>query len=132
MHEMVAVATVSQPIEAMPIQVELGSFGIESKLNGDLIVAANPLLSNAIGGIQVMVSPADAERAIEILAERRFVEAEAEAERARTCPNCGNKNGVSIKRPALIGILAVLTLGAFCLLYPWPRYKCPDCRYKWR
>ncbi len=129
---MVVVATVSQPFEATPIQMKLGSFGIESELNGEMTVAANPFLSNAIGGIQVLVSETDAERATEILAEHRRVEAEEEAARARTCPKCGNTNGVPVKRPVLIAILAVVTLGAFCLLYPWPRYRCPDCRHKWR
>jgi hypothetical protein len=129
---MVVVATVSQPFEATPIQMKLGSFGIESELNGEMTVAANPFLSNAIGGIQVLVSETDAERATEILAEHRRVEAEVEAVRARTCPKCGNTNGVPVKRPVLIAILAVVTLGAFCLLYPWPRYRCQDCRHKWK
>jgi hypothetical protein len=130
--DMVPVATVSQPMEATPIQIKLGSFGIESELSDNLTVAANPLLSNAVGGIQILVSGAEAERASDILADHRRAEAEAEAERARTCPKCGNKSGVSVKRPVLVGILGVVTLGAFCLLYPWPRYKCSDCKHKWR
>ena len=132
LQDMVAVATVSQPFEAATIQMKLGSFGIESELNGEMTVVANPLLSNAIGGIQVLVSATDAQRAAEILAEHRRFEAEEETERARTCPKCSSKNGVSVRLPLLIAILVVLTLGAFCLLYPWPRYKCPDCGYKWK
>jgi hypothetical protein len=129
---MVPVATVSQPMEAMPIQVKLGSFGIEAQLTDNLTVAANPLLSNAIGGIRIFVAAADAVRAAEILTEHRRAEAEEQAELARTCPKCGNKNGVIVKRPVLVGILAAVTLGAFCLLYPWPRYECHECRHKWR
>ena len=129
---MVTVATVSHPIEATPIQMKLGSFGLESELDGDLTVAAHPLLSNAIGGIHILVSSADAARASEILAEHRRAEAAEEAQRARTCPKCKSQNGIPVKRPVLVGILAVLTIGVFSLLYPWPRYKCPDCRHKWR
>ncbi len=47
--QMIVVATVSQPLEATPVQVKLGSFGIESQLNGEMTIAANPLLSNAVG-----------------------------------------------------------------------------------
>jgi hypothetical protein len=130
--QMIVVATVSQPLEATPVQVKLGSFGIESQLNGEMTIAANPLLSNAVGGIHVLVSESDAERAIEILAQHHREESEAEARRARSCPECGNENGVLVKRPIVIAILAVITIGAFCLLYPWPRYRCPDCRHKWR
>ncbi len=129
---MVLVATVSQPMEAMPIQVKLGSFGIESELMDNLTVAANPFLSNAIGGIKIFVSVTDAVRATEILKEHRRAEVEEQAELARTCPKCGNGNGIIVKRPVLVGILAVVTLGFFCLLYPWPRYKCHECRHKWR
>lgn len=128
----VAVATVSQPMDATLLQLKLGSFGIESELDGDFTVAANPLLSNAIGGIRVVVSTPDAERATRILAEHFQAQAEADAAVARICPKCGGKNGNPVRRPLLLGFLAVLTLGVFCLVYPWPRYRCPDCNHKWR
>ena len=129
---MVPITTVSQPAEATPLQVLLGSHGIKSQLDGDYTVAANPLLSNAVGGIQLMVSETNAKHATDILAEYRRAEAEEEAIRARTCPKCGCQNGDLIKRPLIFAILAIVTLGAFCLLYPWPKYKCPDCGHKWR
>ncbi|MFC1497934.1 hypothetical protein ACFLS1_05610 [Verrucomicrobiota bacterium] len=131
-REMVVVATVSQPMEATPIQVRLGTEGIDSHLDGDYTVAANPLLSNAIGGIQLLVSARDAERAAAVLAEYFKAKAESEAIVARTCPRCGKKNGIDVRRPALLAVLAVITFGAFCLLYPWPLYRCPDCKHKWR
>lgn len=129
---LIPVATASQPIEATSIQIMLGAHGIESELRGELTVAANPLLSNAIGGIRILVSSADSARAMEILEEHRRLEVEAEAQRARTCPECGKGNGMAVRRPFWIGILILFTLGVFCLLYPWPRYKCPDCGWKWR
>ncbi len=48
---MVVVATVSQPFEATPIQMKLGSFGIESELNGEMTVAANPFLARQGTGL---------------------------------------------------------------------------------
>lgn len=127
----VVVATVSQPMDATMVQVRLGADGIESQLDGEFTVAVNPLLSNALGGVRVLVSAGDAERAAEIVADFFREKAEEEAVVAKTCPRCGSKNGAMVRRPLLLGLLAVVTLGAFCLLYPWYRYRCPDCKHKW-
>jgi len=129
---MVAVATASQPMDATTIQVELGSCGIESELDGEFTVAANPLLSNAIGGIKILVPVQDAERAMSILAISAQEKSEAAAVLAKTCPKCKNENGETVSRPNWAGILAVFTLGAFALFYPWPKYKCPNCNHTWR
>ena len=58
--------------------------------------------------------------------------AEEEAALARTCPKCENKNGTTVRRPNWAGVLAVITLGAFALFYPWPKFICPDCKHKWK
>lgn len=128
----VTLTSVSQPFEAVPIQMKLSACGIETELKGEMTVAVDPLLSNAIGGIQIQVSSSDTAQAAEILAEHRREEQAAEELRARTCPKCNHQNGGPVKRPLPIGILVVLTLGIFSLLYPWPRYKCPDCQNTWR
>jgi hypothetical protein len=129
--KMVAVATASQPMEATTIQVELGSCGIDSELDGEFTVAANPLLSNAIGGIKILVPLQEAERAMSILAANAQAKAEEEAALAKTCPKCKNENGEAIQRPNWAGVLAVITMGAFSVFYPWPKYRCPDCNHKW-
>ena len=129
---LVTVATVSQPYEATPIQILLGSNGIDSELLGENTVAANPLFSNAVGGIQIAVAAEDAERATELVEEHRRAEREAEAERARKCPQCGQEGDPAPPRPSWHGVLFVLTLGAFTLLFPWPRYACTACGHKWR
>ena len=129
--EIVAVATASQPMEATMIQVELESHGIESQLYSELTVAANPLLSNAIGGVRVLVSAQDFARASAILAERAREKAQKEAVLARTCPECGNENGQKRRCSVWAGILMILTLGAYSLLFMSPRYVCPSCNHKW-
>lgn len=130
--KMVAVATAAQPMDATTIQVELGSCGIDSELDGEFTVAANPLLSNAIGGIKILVPFNDAERAKSILTANSQAKVEEEAIRAKTCPKCENENGKPVRRPNWAGILAVITLGAFSVFYPWPKYRCPDCNHKWK
>lgn len=130
--KMVAVATASQPMDATTIQVELGACGIESELDGEFTVAANPMLSNAIGGIKILVPVQNAERAMSILAANARAKSEAESALAKTCPRCKKENGEIVSRPNWAGILAVITLGAFALFYPWPKYRCLDCNHKWR
>lgn len=128
----VVVATVSQTFDAMPLQIKLGSQGIKTELNGDLIVSANPLLSNAIGGVQILVSITDADRATTIVNEFHQEEAEKENERLHSCPKCGSKNGGYVKRNILTAIAIVTFIRELSLLLPWSKYKCPDCGHKWR
>jgi predicted RNA-binding Zn-ribbon protein involved in translation (DUF1610 family) len=128
----ITIATASQPMEAAMIQVALGSHDLDSQLDGEYTIAVDPLLSNAIGGVQVKVAPTDVARAREILAEIAREKREAESLEARTCPSCGSVEGEKIKKPNLIGILTVLTLGGFSLLFPWPKYKCPSCGTTWK
>ena len=130
--QMIVVATASQPMDATTIQVELGSMGIDSELDGEFTVAANPLLSNAIGGIKILVQSQDAEQAMSILAANSQAKAEEEAALAKTCPKCKNENGEAVRRPNWAGVLAVITLGAFSVFYPWPKYRCLDCNHKWK
>jgi len=128
MLDMVVITTVSQPLDATLIQLELDSFGIESKTTGDLTISVDPLLSNAIGGIKVLVSAVNAENASEIIEKHRQAKDQAD----RVCPECGNKNGIIIKHSVLIVIFLILTIGAGILLYPWFKYKCPKCGNKWK
>jgi hypothetical protein len=130
--KMVAVATASQPMEATLIQVELGSCGIDSNLDGEFTVAANPLLSNAVGGIRIVVSAEDAKHASAVLANYYKQKRETDAALEKTCPKCKNENGRTVRQPNWVGILSVITVGAFSLFYPWPKYRCPDCNHKWR
>ena len=126
------VTTASQPMEATMIQVALGSHDIDSKLDGEYTIGVDPLLSNAIGGVKVMVAAEDLALAHQILTELEQNKKESEALKSRTCPSCGCEKGESMERPNIIGIASVLTLGAFTLLFPWSRYKCPDCGNKWK
>ena len=63
----VAVATYWQLVEAKMASALLGSEGIKSRLADDGITGANPLLAIAVGGIRVLVAPADAEEASQLL-----------------------------------------------------------------
>jgi ribosomal protein S27AE len=126
------VAQATQAIEATQIQMQLDACGIDSRLDGEMTVVVDPLLSNAIGGIKVLVSTEDAEQAAEVVADYRQREKEAYEAKKRICPTCGDENGHLRKAPVLLGILSILTLGALSLLMSWERYKCPNCGQTWK
>lgn len=126
--EMVEVAAVLHPIKATNIQAELDTCGIDSELDGVAVTMANPLLSSASGGIKILVSAEDAERARSVLAENAKQRAEEKALHARRCPQCKSENGAALRRPGWGAVLALLTFGA----YRCPKYRCPDCGHKWR
>jgi hypothetical protein len=131
MSKNIPIATCSDTLEASMIQMELESSEINCELENEFTVGVNPLLANAVGGIKITVSIENAENASRVLAKHYENKAKEEAERAKICPRCKNNNGQSIKRPHWVGIITVLTLGAFSVFYAWPKYECPDCRNKW-
>ncbi|MFO7821869.1 MAG: DUF2007 domain-containing protein, partial [Lentisphaeria bacterium] len=88
--------------------------------------------SNAVGWVKVLVDEENLEDARCIIEEHRRTAAEQHEDARKRCPKCGGTDGQEIKRPLILGILAVLTLGALTLLIGWPRFKCPDCGHKWR
>ena len=121
----------NQPEEAYLVRSILDSQGIKSSIDGQHTVGINPLLTNAVGGVRLLISSRDKEDASRILKDFYENRAEAEANRARICPKCLCEDGEEIDRSFLFSILAVVTLGIYCLLFPWAKFKCPNCNNKW-
>ncbi|MDX2013148.1 MAG: hypothetical protein SFW67_23335 [Myxococcaceae bacterium] len=65
----VSVKTVTFRHEAELVVLGLGAAGIDAWLVDHFLVSADPLISNAVGGIKVHVAEADEARAREIVAE---------------------------------------------------------------
>ena len=126
------VATFGQPMESHILQSALESAGIETILDGEYTVANDPILSTSIGGIRLKVRDDQLELARPIVEDYLRSEREAREQREKTCPACSGCNGVPVTRPVWFAILALLTLGVFVLLFPWDRYRCPDCGHRWR
>ena len=131
MGQHITIAACSQTLEASMIQMELDAAGIESELENEFTVGVDPLLSNAVGGIKISVLTEDVEKARQVMEKYYETKALEEEQKARTCPKCRYRNGNPVRRPNWIGILSVLTLGAFSLFYAWPKYSCPSCKHKW-
>ena len=129
---LVVVGAFSQPYEVDTVQILLDSVGIESCTEGENTVAVDPFLSNAIGGIRLLVFESDAEAASEVLQNYHDEQAEQDLEKSRKCPSCQSDSIVDVHSVAIFYVLAVLTLGVFFLLFPWPRHKCSECKHEWR
>lgn len=127
----VAVGNAPQPMEAALLQMELEAHGISSVQDGEYTVAIDPLLSNAIGGVRVLVDEADEAKAREVLAEFYRRRREDEAAQEFICPACGQDDALPVQRPVIFWLMMALSFGVLALL-PWPRYVCGACGHRWR
>ena len=64
--KLIVLETYMFPHEAYPLMTKLKDEGIECFLEGENTVNAHPFLSNAIGGVKLIIKECDAEKAIEI------------------------------------------------------------------
>ena len=80
--------------------------GIESWLKDENTVTIDPILTNAVGGIKIMVAKQDGQRAWDILQELK-----KEQRAAIVCPKCGSHNIelVSTPRKAINWLSSITT-----------------------
>jgi hypothetical protein len=101
--------------------------GISSWLKDENTVTIDPILTNAVGGIKVMVTEEDAQRALEILTRLKREQA------AIACPKCGSINTelVSTPRKAINWLTAITTffLGDYAIGID-KVHHCFDCKHE--
>jgi rubredoxin len=145
------VAVFTTAIAAHAARTKLESEGIECFVADENLVGANPLYSNAVGGVKVQVAPADVPRARRALGEdapgkgeapgggesspgaearrRRHGAAPTESEAQRfnvthdlACPKCGSDN---VERPLFSGNVSKLAwlLGSLVIMIPLPWFR---------
>ena len=103
--------------------------GIKCWLKDENTVTIDPILTNAVGGIKLMVAGSQAERALDIL---RTVESENKA--LHPCPNCGSLNIEFVTTPRKASNWASVILGFFFLSYAMPVdkvYHCFNCGHEY-
>jgi len=74
MDRLVQIASFVYPWQAYIARGRLEARGIKAFVFDDGIVTAHPFISNAVGGVKLLVDRSDAERAIAILNEEEFDE----------------------------------------------------------
>ena len=123
--DFVILNTYSNYVEAHIAKGVLEEQGIESWLKDENTVTIDPILTNAIGGIKLMVEKAVAQQAWSILDNLR-----KEQKAAIVCPQCGSHNIelVSTPRKPMNWISAITTffLGSYAMTTD-KVHHCFDC-----
>jgi ribosomal protein S27AE len=130
--------------EALVAQSFLQSEGIEAWVVDETQIRMQWQLAAALGGVKVAVSPSDAARARELLAQDRSAELQEVAEQQlpaapeELCPRCGGgivAASIERKRPMLHQLFVSLCFAVWGYLLPMPRSavhrKCGTCGYAW-
>jgi Zn finger protein HypA/HybF involved in hydrogenase expression len=115
-------------IEAHIAKGVLEEAGISCWLKDEFTLTLDPILTNSVGGIKIMVAETDAARAMEVLSRLR-----EEQKKAVVCPNCGSHNTelVTTPRKAINWLTAITTF--FFSNYAIATDKvnhCFDCKHE--
>lgn len=103
--------------------------GIKSWLKDENTVTIDPILSNAIGGIKLMVPEEDAKRAWTLLKEL-----EREHKATTPCPKCGSANIELVTTPRKPSNWVSAIFGLFFSSYAMPAeqvYHCFNCSHEY-
>jgi hypothetical protein len=115
-------------IEAHIAKGVLEEAGISSWLKDEYTLTLDPILTNAVGGIKIMVAKADEAAARDVLARLR-----EEQKKTVVCPNCGSHNTelVTTPRKAVNWLTAISTffLGDYAIATDKVNH-CFDCKHE--
>jgi len=139
MHkDWVEIASFSQPVEAHLARTRLESEDIPCVVRDEYLVRVNWLLSNAIGGVKVMVPKWEAAHARDVLRPQPHLVVVADdgvvsegVDGDLICPNCRSYDVYFHRFSQRIAGLAWL---AFGFIVPWVSRKwvCKQCGYEWK
>ena len=106
---------------------KLQSIGIECYLKDENTVTMDPILSNAIGGIKLVVKEEDAEEARQILKELD----EAYLQSVK-CPKCGRSEITMESKPGAKNFFTAIFTWLFSsyAIAPESIYRCGHCGYE--
>lgn len=125
----------------------LESEGIRAFIDDNNIVAANPFLSNAVGGIKVRIYRTDLEKARAIFNEEHKEEAEQLSKPSLikdgkeyvsmvgSCPDCDSSIVYAEKFKGFKWVISILVMGFVSAGLPPPyrtRMLCEDCEHSWK
>ena len=112
----------------------LEAAGLDAAIADENIVAADWLVSNAVGGVKVLVRAEDVSAAREVLDGTAVLETGDDSEaavdtdqgRSAGCPRCGSEAVVHVARGKRIAVLSWLLAGV--PLFPvWQKRRCESC-----
>ncbi len=102
--------------------------GINCWLQDENTVTINPVWTNAVGGIKLMVAESQAERALELIGEYNH-----QQKATHLCSRCGSDNVELVTTPRKVSNWLSVLWGVFTFSYAMPvdkAYHCFNCGHE--
>lgn len=116
MSDLVTVLSVTYAPELYIIKGRLESEGIMCFVKDELIVQANNLYSNAVGGVKLQVREQDVSNAVKLLTELGYIKEEPAKTDLLTRIDTATSSIPLLKNTAVVNRILVITLFAIILL----------------
>jgi DNA-directed RNA polymerase subunit RPC12/RpoP len=125
--EIVTIRTFDNYFSANILLTRLRHSGIQCYLKDEYTVTIDPLLSNAIGGIKLVVNKIDEREANKML--RSF---DTEYKNYITCPDCGSHDILLVPKQSAENMIAAIASWLFSSYAVSAEnvYKCSNCGYQ--
>lgn len=131
--KLVLLKTFENIIDARLFASKLESEGVQTYIENEHTITIDPLLSNALGGIRVMVTESDYLIAHKLLTEYSNTAIVDEEGVEMTCPKCGSEsieNGIKDFGGFKGAISFVIALIFFVVpLSKYTKYRCRKCTH---
>lgn len=125
--ELITVRTFNNYFSAHILFTRLKSAGIECYLKDESTVTVGPYLSNAIGGIKLVIKKSDEE-------EVRFLldQLDEDFRKSAVCPKCGSNNIELVAKKTTANLLTALLSWLFSnyAMSAENVYQCSSCKYE--
>ena len=132
MSKLVVVGRYSFPHEAHIARASLESAGISASVADEHTINANWLYSQALGGVRLLVSAAQADEAADLLSRDFSKDVEAQfGKELENCPNCGSQNHEIFTKGKLPAFVVFILIG-FPLFFYKHGLRCLDCDEFWQ
>ena len=125
--DMVTLQTFDNYFNANIQMTRLRAAGVECYLKDEYTVTIDPLLSNAIGGIKLLVRKSEERNVRKLLREMN-----EEADSKLLCPQCGSHKFILVPKRSTENLLAAITTWLFSAYAVSAEnvYQCTDCGYE--
>jgi hypothetical protein len=129
--DIVSIATFAKPEEAHLGRLRLERDGIPAYVADEHVLQLDWALTNAVGGVRLMVSEDNVEEALAVL-KAEPVCTEAAAINSMTCPRCENAQPEFYLGPRRLGVLGLIIGLPLLFFTRWHRWRCGACGNTWR
>ena len=127
MNDLVIIQTFDNFFNANIQLTRLRAAGVECYLKDEYIVTIDPFLSNAVGGIKLMVRKSEEHTVRKLLREMN-----AASDEKLICPQCGSHKFILVPKRSTENLLAAITTWLFSAYAVSAEnvYQCTECGYE--